>query len=165
MSRYTLWICTNEMLAMIDVHSIAVRSKNMAAIKSRNTKPEMLVRRALHQAGFRYRLHVASLPGKPDLVFPRYKAVIFVQGCFWHQHQCAMFHWPKTRTEWWRQKISANRAHDEAMQDKLRELGWRVMLVWECALKGKNKMPPDQLTADISHWLRNGTSFAELPVA
>ena len=83
----------------------------------------------------------------------------------WHQHQCAMFHWPKTRTDWWQQKISANRAHDEAMQDKLRELGWRVLLVWECALKGKSKMPPDQLTADISHWLRNGTSFAELPVA
>lgn len=87
---------------MTEVHSKAVRSKNMAAIKGRDTKPEMLVRRALHQAGFRYRLHVASLPGKPDLVFPRYKAVIFVQGCFWHQHQCAMFHWPKTRIEWWR---------------------------------------------------------------
>lgn len=125
----------------------------------------MLVRKALHSAGFRYRLHVASLPGKPDLVFPRYRAVIFVQGCFWHQHQCAMFHWPKTRTEWWRQKISANRAHDEAVQDKLRELGWRVMLVWECALKGKNKMPLHQLTADISLWLRSGTSFAELPAA
>lgn len=148
---------------MTDVHSKAVRSKNMAAIKGCDTRPEMLVRRALHQAGFRYRLHVASLPGKPDLVFPRYKAVIFVQGCFWHQHQCAMFHWPKTRTDWWRRKISANRAHDEAVQDKLRELGWRVLLVWECALKGKNKMPPDQLIADISHWLSNGTSFAELP--
>lgn len=150
---------------MTDIHSIAVRSKNMAAIKGRDTRPEMLVRRALHKVGFRYRLHMAGLPGKPDLVFPRYKAVIFVQGCFWHQHQCAMFHWPKTRTEWWRQKISTNRAHDEAMQDKLRELGWRVMLVWECALKGKNKMPADQLIADISHWLRNGSSFAELPIA
>ena len=149
---------------MTDVHSKAVRSKNMAAIKGRDTRPEMLVRKVLHQAGFRYRLHVASLPGKPDLVFPRYKAVIFVQGCFWHQHQCAMFHWPKTRTDWWRQKIIANRKHDETVQDKLRELGWRVMLVWECALKGKNKMPPDQLIADISNWLRSGTSFAELPV-
>lgn len=150
---------------MADVHSKSVRSKNMAAIKDRDTRPEMLVRRALHRAGFRYRLHVVNLPGKPDLVFPRYKAVIFVQGCFWHQHQCAMFHWPKTRTDWWRQKISANRAHDEAVQNKLRELGWRVMLVWECALKGKNKMPADQLIADISLWLRNGNSFAELPAA
>lgn len=148
---------------MTDTHSKAVRSKNMAAIKGRDTGPEILVRKLLHYAGFRYRLHVATLPGKPDLVFPHYKAVIFVQGCFWHQHQCAMFHWPKTRTEWWRQKFSANRAHDEVVQDKLRELGWRVMLVWECALKGKNKIPTDRLTEDISHWLRNGTSFAELP--
>jgi len=150
---------------MTDVHSTAVRSKNMAAITGKNTKPEMLVRRALHQAGFRYRLHVANLPGKPDLVFPKYKAVIFVQGCFWHQHQCAMFHWPKTRTEWWRQKISANRAHDEAVQDKLRELGWRVLLLWECALKGKHKLPLTQITADTAQWLRSGTSFAELPAA
>lgn len=123
---------------MNDLHSKAVRSKNMAAIKCCNTKPEMLVRKALHQAGFRYRLHVANLPGKPDLMFPRHKAVIFVQGCFWHQHQCAMFHWPKTRAEWWRQKISANRVHDEVVQDQLRELGWRVLLIWECAIKGKN---------------------------
>lgn len=149
---------------MTDVHSKAVRSKNMAAIKGRNTKPELSVRKALHNAGFRYRLHVTSLPGKPDLVFPRYKAVIFVQGCFWHQHQCAMFHWPKTRTEWWRQKISINRKHDEEVQDKLRELGWRVMLVWECALKGKHKVSLQQLTLDIAHWLRHGGSFIELPV-
>jgi DNA mismatch endonuclease (patch repair protein) len=149
---------------MTDVHSKAVRSKNMAAIKGRNTKPELSVRKALHNAGFRYRLHVTSLPGKPDLVFPRYKAVIFVQGCFWHQHQCAMFHWPTTRIDWWRQKISANRKHDEAVQDKLRELGWRVMLVWECVLKGKHKVPLQQLTLDISHWLRHGSSFMELPV-
>ncbi|HAW93388.1 MULTISPECIES: very short patch repair endonuclease [unclassified Arsukibacterium] len=148
---------------MTDIHSKAVRSKNMAAIKGRNTRPEMLVRRALHTAGFRYRLHVANLPGKPDLLFPKYKAVIFVQGCFWHQHQCAMFHWPKTRTEWWKQKISSNRAHDEAVQDKLRELGWRVLLVWECALKGKTKVPLPQLTDEIAHWLRDGSSFAELP--
>lgn len=148
---------------MTDVHSKAVRSKNMAAIKGTNTRPEMLVRRALHKEGFRYRLHVATLPGKPDLVFPRYKAVVFVQGCFWHQHQCTMFHWPKTRTEWWKQKISANRAHDEAVQDKLRELGWRVLLVWECALKGKNKVPLPQLTDEIARWLHQGSSFAELP--
>ncbi|WP_040291807.1 very short patch repair endonuclease [Alishewanella agri] len=148
---------------MADVHSKAVRSKNMTAIKNRDTRPEMLVRRSLHRAGFRYRFHVSSLPGKPDLVFPRYKAVLFVQGCFWHQHQCAMFHWPKTRAGWWRQKITANRAHDEAVQDKLRELGWWVMLVWECALKGKNKLPKEQLVLEVSDWLRTGGSFAEVP--
>jgi DNA mismatch endonuclease (patch repair protein) len=148
---------------MTDVHNTATRSRNMAAIKGKNTRPEMLVRRSLHKAGFRYRLHAADLPGKPDLVFPKFKAVIFIQGCFWHQHQCAMFHWPKSRTEWWRQKISANRAHDEAVQDKLREMGWRVLLVWECALKGKARYSSEQLPELISLWLRGGTSFSELP--
>ncbi|WP_306519897.1 very short patch repair endonuclease [Rheinheimera sp.] len=148
---------------MTDVHNTATRSRNMAAIKGKNSRPEMLVRRSLHQAGFRYRLHAADLPGKPDLVFPKYKAVIFIQGCFWHQHQCAMFHWPKSRTEWWRRKISANRVHDEAVQDKLRELGWRVLLVWECALKGKARYNTEQLLELISAWLRGGNSFSELP--
>jgi len=148
---------------MTDVHSKAVRSKNMAAIKGRNTKPELSVRKALHNAGFRYRLHVTSLPGKPDLVFSKYKAVIFIQGCFWHQHQCVMFHWPKSRTEWWVKKISANREHDEAVQDKLRELGWRVLLVWECALKGKTRYSSEQLLDLMTLWLQGGNSFSELP--
>lgn len=148
---------------MTDVHNTATRSRNMAAIKGKDTRPEMMVRRGLHKAGFRYRLHVAKLPGKPDLIFPKYKAVIFIQGCFWHQHQCSMFHWPKSRTEWWVKKISANRAHDEAVQDKLRELGWRVLLVWECALKGKNRYSPEQWLEIIIMWLREGNSFSELP--
>ena len=148
---------------MTDVHNAATRSRNMAAIKGKDTRPEMIVRRGLHKAGFRYRLHAAELPGKPDLIFPKYKAVIFIQGCFWHQHQCAMFHWPKSRTEWWVKKISANRAYDEAVQDKLRELGWRVLLVWECALKGKAKYNSEQWIELVTLWLREGSSFNELP--
>jgi DNA mismatch endonuclease, patch repair protein len=148
---------------MTDVHTTETRSRNMAAIKGNNTRPEMLVRRSLHQAGFRYRLHAENLPGKPDLVFPKYKAVIFIQGCFWHQHQCAMFHWPKSRTEWWVKKITANRSHDVAVQDKLREMGWRVMLVWECALKGKARYKPELWLELITLWLREGNSFDELP--
>lgn len=148
---------------MTDVHNTATRSRNMAAIKGKNSKPEMIVRRGLHKAGFRYRLHAAELPGKPDLVFPKYKAVIFIQGCFWHQHQCSMFHWPKSRTQWWVKKISANRSHDEAVQDKLRELGWRVLLVWECALKGKAKYSSEQWLELVTLWLREGNSFNELP--
>lgn len=148
---------------MADVHDIQTRSRNMAAIKQKNTRPEMQVRRSLHKAGYRYRLHVAYLPGKPDLVFPKYKAVIFIHGCFWHQHQCDMFHWPKSRTDWWVAKISANRAHDEAVQDKLRELGWRVLLVWECALKGKTRYKSEQLLELITLWLQGGNSFSELP--
>ncbi len=150
---------------MADVHDIQTRSRNMAAIKQKDTRPEMLVRLSLHRAGFRYRLHVADLPGKPDLVFPKYKAVIFIHGCFWHQHQCDMFHWPKSRTEWWVNKIKANRARDEAVQDKLRELGWRVLLVWECTLKGKTRFTPDQLLLHITNWLKGGNSFSELPPA
>lgn len=150
---------------MADVHDPATRSRNMAAIKQKDTRPELLIRRSLYKAGFRYRLHAADLPGKPDLVFPKYKAVIFVHGCFWHQHQCGMFHWPKSRTEWWVSKITANRAHDEAVQDKLRELGWRVLLVWECSLKGKSRYPGTQLIELICDWLRRGSSFSELPPA
>lgn len=148
---------------MTDVHNAATRSRNMAAIKGKDTRPEMIVRQGLHKAGFRYRLHAAELPGKPDLIFPKYKAVIFIQGCFWHQHQCTMFHWPKSRTEWWVKKISANRAHDEAVQDKLRELGWRVLLVWECALKGKAKYNSEQWIELVTLWLLEGSSFNELP--
>lgn len=150
---------------MADVHDIQTRSRNMAAIKNKNTHPEMQVRRSLHKAGFRYRLHVANLPGRPDLVLQKYKAVIFIHGCFWHQHQCDMFHWPKSRTEWWVAKISANSAHDGAVQDKLRELGWRVLLIWECALKGKTKYSKVELIEAICDWLIRGNSFSELPPA
>lgn len=150
---------------MADVHDIQTRSRNMAAIKQKDTGPEMRVRRSLHKAGFRYRLHVADLPGKPDLVFPKYKAVIFINGCFWHQHQCDMFHWPKSRAEWWVNKITTNRVHDEAVQDKLRELGWRVMLIWECALKGKNRISDEMMLGYISVWLDDGSPFHEIPPA
>ncbi|WP_337879954.1 very short patch repair endonuclease [Rheinheimera sp.] len=148
---------------MTDVHTIAVRSKNMAAIRGCDTKPEICVRKALHQAGFRYRLHVSTLPGRPDLVFPKYKSVIFVQGCFWHMHQCAMFHWPKTRAEWWKAKLMRNRAHDELVQDKLREMGWRVYVVWECALRGKNRLSAEQLVASFTDWLNCDLPYGELP--
>lgn len=111
----------------------------MAAIKSRNTKPELLIRRTLHAAGLRYRLYAKHLPGRPDLVFPRHKAVVFVHGCFWHQHDCHLFKWPATRTEFWREKISRNVANDERAISALLETGWRVATVWECALKGPTR--------------------------
>jgi len=150
---------------MVDVHDRITRSRNMAAIKNKNTRPELLVRKALHQAGFRYRLHVTTLPGKPDLVFPKYKAVVFIHGCFWHQHQCPQFHWPKSRTAWWQSKITANRVHDEFVQDKLRELGWRVLLVWECALKGKARYDRAELVRLASNWIVAGSCFSELPAS
>jgi DNA mismatch endonuclease (patch repair protein) len=108
----------------------------MASIRARDTKPEMLVRRHLHGLGFRYRLSPREVPGKPDLVLPRYKAVVFVHGCFWHGHcGCRFATVPATRTEFWTTKISGNKSRDITSEKKLRALGWRVAVVWECALR------------------------------
>lgn len=122
---------------MADVHSPDARRRNMAAIKGRDTKPEILIRKALHQAGFRYRMHANDLPGKPDIVFPRHQAVLFINGCFWHQHHCHLFKWPQTRREFWKKKITGNVANDKKKLQMLEDLGWRVGIVWECALKGQ----------------------------
>ncbi|MEO6456259.1 MAG: DNA mismatch endonuclease Vsr [Ginsengibacter sp.] len=121
---------------MADVHTKEIRSKNMAAIKSRNTKPEMLVRRFLHANGFRYKLHDKSLPGRPDIVLPKYKTVIFVHGCFWHGHDgCRYYVVPKTRTEWWLNKINGNIANDTKAIKALKKEGWKIINLWECDLK------------------------------
>jgi len=108
----------------------------MSRIKGKNTKPEMLVRKFLHANGFRYRLHDKKLPGKPDIVLPKYKTVIFVHGCFWHGHEgCKYYVVPKTKTEWWLNKINGNKANDLKAFDALKKEGWRVIEVWECDLK------------------------------
>jgi DNA mismatch endonuclease (patch repair protein) len=121
---------------MADVHSKEIRSKNMAAIKSKNTKPEMLVRRFLHANGFRYTLHDKKLPGKPDIVLPKYRTVIFVHGCFWHGHtNCKYFVIPKTRTEWWLNKINGNIANDAKAAKALKKEGWKIINLWECTIK------------------------------
>ena len=119
-----------------DVVDAATRSRMMAAIKGRDTKPEMIVRRGLHRRGFRFRLHDRALPGRPDLIFPRHRAVIFVHGCFWHGHDCPFFRWPKSRPEFWRAKIGANIERDRAVRTALRAADWRVLTVWECAFLG-----------------------------
>jgi len=121
---------------MADVHSKEIRSKNMAAIKAKNTKPEMLVRKFLHANGYRYKLHDKSLPGKPDIVLPKYKTVIFVHGCYWHGHKnCKYFVVPKTRTEWWLNKINGNIANDAKAAKALKKEGWKIITIWECGLK------------------------------
>lgn len=112
------------------------RSRNMAAIKGKDTKPEMLVRRALHRAGFRYRLHVRELPGRPDIVLPKYRIVIFVHGCFWHRHRCSAFVWPKTRAAFWREKIEGNVKRDRKVRAALRASGWTSIVLWQCELEG-----------------------------
>lgn len=123
----------------------------MAGIGPANTKPEMMIRRGLHALGWRYRLHVRDLPGRPDLVFPARRAVIFVHGCFWHGHDCALFRWPSTREDFWRTKISGNVARDARTRQRLLEMNWRVLDVWECTLRGKARWPlEDVLTGCIA---------------
>ena len=121
---------------MADVHDKKTRSYNMSRIKGKNTKPEMQVRKFLFANGYRYRLNVKTLPGKPDIVLPRYRTVIFINGCFWHGHEgCRYFVIPKTRTEWWVEKITGTQKRDRKAETQLKELGWKVSVIWECELK------------------------------
>lgn len=110
----------------------------MSGIRGKDTRPEIIVRQALHRAGFRFRLHRKDLPGKPDIVLPKYHTVIFVHGCFWHGHGCRYFKVPKTRTDFWLDKIMANAKRDRLQEDALRSAGWRVFTVWECDIRDKN---------------------------
>ncbi|WP_045688828.1 very short patch repair endonuclease [Hymenobacter sp. AT01-02] len=121
---------------MADVHSTATRSYNMSQIKGKDTKPELVVRQYLHGQGLRFRLHQKELPGKPDIVLPRYRTAVFVHGCFWHGHEgCRYFVTPKTRTDFWMNKIGRNVANDLKQQAELATLGWKVVTIWECELK------------------------------
>ncbi len=121
---------------MTDVHSKETRSYNMAMIKSKNTKPELLVRKYLFSKGFRYRLNVKGLPGKPDIVLPKYRTVIFIHGCFWHGHEgCKIAHIPQTRPEYWKAKIQKNINRDQTHHANLKNAGWNIMTIWECQLK------------------------------
>lgn len=121
---------------MSDVHSKAQRSYNMSRIRSAHTKPEMLVRKFLHAQGFRYRLHNKKLPGQPDIVLPKYKTLVFVNGCFWHGHEnCKYYVVPKTRTNWWLHKIETNKANDAKALKASKKEGWQTITVWECKLK------------------------------
>ncbi|MFX1736390.1 very short patch repair endonuclease [Paraburkholderia sp. A1RI_3L] len=140
---------------MVDVVDAATRSRMMSGIRGRNTKPEILVRRLLHRRGFRFRLDVRELPGRPDIVLPRYRAAIFVHGCFWHGHDCPLFKWPQTRPEFWREKIARNRANDAKALAALAARGWRIAIVWECAIRGADR-DVGALIEQLETWLRSG---------
>lgn len=135
------------------------RSRNMAAIKAKDSKSELLIRRGLHEMGRRFRLGWSYkpggkyLPGKPDLVFPGRRAVIFVNGCYWHGHECPLFRWPKTEAEFWREKIAANIARDRRVREELRAGGWRIADVWECTLKGRGRVPAADILAALDAFL------------
>lgn len=136
---------------MSDVHSAEVRSYNMSRIHNKDTKPEELVRKFLFSRGFRYRKNDARLPGKPDIVLPKYKTVIFVNGCFWHKHDgCRYFVWPKNNAEFWKQKIETNAERDRRDRELLQQMGWQVIVLWECELRPKERgITLDKLVAQI----------------
>lgn len=148
---------------MVDIVDKATRSRMMAGIRGRDTKPEMLLRKALHRRGFRFRLHARDVPGRPDLLLPRYRAAIFVHGCFWHRHNgCRYSTTPATNPEFWQRKFDSNVERDQRDLKALEAAGWRVAIVWECGFKsiGGNAM------ADIlAGWLTSGGAFLETPDA
>lgn len=132
----------------------------MSGIRSTNTKPELQIRRALHALGFRYRLHARNVLGKPDLVLPRYRAAIFINGCFWHGHDCPLFRIPGTRQEFWKAKISRTVERDAEVRDQLIEQGWRHLIVWECALRGRNRLGLTETVTRIANWLQGADGNA-----
>jgi DNA mismatch endonuclease, patch repair protein len=147
---------------MTDVLSPSQRSYCMSRIRGKNTKPERLIRQGLFALGFRYRLHKRNLPGCPDLVLSKYRAVIFVHGCLWHGHECGLFHWPRTNPVFWRKKITHNRHNDERNLANLRSGGWRTLVVWECALRGKHRMNEQRLIRKVAGWLLSRKGRGEI---
>ena len=138
------------------------RSRIMAAVRSKNTKPEMMIRSALHQKGYRFRLHRRDLPGVPDLVLRRFGAVIFVHGCFWHGHDCHLFRLPSTRQHFWKTKIEGNRNRDHSQHAALTAAGWRVATIWECALNGRERIDFSLVVKFCIDWLSSNQPTMEI---
>ena len=148
---------------MSDIVNKATRSRMMSNIRSVNTKPELHVRSLLYRRGFRFRLHRRDLPGRPDIVLARYRAVVFVHGCFWHGHSCPAFKIPTTRRDFWQAKIAYNRGNDCRALAALAACGWRTAIVWECAIKGRGKLDDLALIGFIECWLHsNNPNFLEV---
>ena len=147
---------------MADIVAPIIRSRMMSGIRSKNTRPEMLVRNGLHAAGFRYRLHRRDLPGTPDITLPKYRGAIFVNGCFWHGHDCPLFKWPATRTAFWVGKIGGNQRRDADARVRLLESTWRRLVIWECSLRGRNKRDFDSLMQEVIEWIRSDCVDSEI---
>lgn len=147
---------------MADVVDKATRSRMMSGIRGKDTRPEMLIRKKLHALGFRYRLHDKRLPGKPDIVLPRYKAVILIHGCFWHGHECHLYKQPSSNVAFWEKKIATNRRHDQATRKALAGSGWRLLVIWECALKGKTRLLLEDVVRQTVEWIRSDASACEI---
>lgn len=139
---------------MTDVVDAVTRSRMMAGIQGKNTQPEMFLRQTLHSMGFRYRLGGKGLPGKPDIVFSKRRAVIFVNGCFWHRHDCKYFKWPATNPQFWREKLNSNAQRDSRVVAELQSKGWTVLTVWECELRQSNYKMPNSVVLDVAAKLK-----------
>lgn len=151
------WAAQDFRIAFMDKVDASTRSRIMAHIKSKNTKPELTVRRGLFARGLRFRLHVARLPGRPDLVFPKHHAIVQVHGCFWHGHQqCKLFKPPVSNVGYWTTKIAKNLLNDERSTSLLIEMGWRVRIVWECNLRAQPKESLEALLDELADWVRQG---------
>ncbi len=147
---------------VVDIVNEKTRSRMMAGIRGKNTKPELILRRALHQNGFRYRIHDSKLPGKPDIVLPMYKAVIFVHGCFWHRHfDCWWNTTPSSNTAFWESKLARNAERDALNLEQLRNQGWRIAIVWECSLRLSQVQ---DVVAKVQNWLKSDKPTLTLPV-
>ena len=147
----------------MDIVGPEKRSRMMSGIRSKDTKPEMKVRRLLHRLGFRFRLHRKDLAGKPDIILPKWRAVVFVNGCYWHGHQnCRLFRPPKSRTEFWIDKIAGNRLRDATNQTSLVQEGWKVIVIWECALSKKHRLSEEELASTLNAAIRSSVKFSEI---
>lgn len=142
---------------MVDSLTPEQRSAQMSRIRGSNTKLEVLVRKGLHARGLRYRLGGAKLPGRPDIVLPKHRTVVFVHGCFWHGHDCPLYRLPKTRPEFWADKIGKNRARDQRVTSELEAMGWRVLNVWECSLRGKTALEQASFLDHLAEILRQAS--------
>lgn len=144
---------------MADVVDAATRSRMMSGIRGKHTKLEMVVRRWLHRKGFRFRIHDKRLPGNPDLKLPKYRSVVFVNGCFWHKHECHLFKWPSSRKDFWNAKLARNCERDARNVASLMASGWRVAIVWECAIKGQSQSKVDDTLGELAKWLLATSEF------
>lgn len=149
-------------LPMADIVDAITRSRMMSGIRNKNTRPEIAIRKGLHARGFRFRIHVNKLPGKPDIVLPRFRATVFVNGCFWHGHDCSLFKLPSSRQEFWLAKIGNNKIRDHVVADELTATGWRRLVIWECAFRGREKIGLEETIDRAADWIRNATTDAEI---
>ena len=147
---------------MADIVDPATRSRMMSGIRSRNTRIEIVVRKGLFALGYRYRMDVRSLPGRPDIVLPRWNVAVLVHGCFWHAHDCGLYRIPATRQDFWREKLEGNAQRDRRNEATLKNAGWRIAIVWECALRGRGASALSEVVNSLHEWIRGREQMIEL---